>query len=90
MVRNCTKNVLILVFGTVVARRNNETFSLSCASVNSFNNVNEFLFIIHCPIDLKVIILKNNLVIITCSQVNHDVSVSVEKHECTWIIYFIH
>lgn len=49
--------------------------------VNCLHNINEFLFVIHGPV---------NFVVISRPQINHDMLVAKEKHNCAWIIEFVH
>ena len=72
---------LISVLCRVVLRRYHKTTALARSRVHNLHDVDEFLFIVHGPVDL---------VVIARSQVNHDVLISEEKHYCARIIKLIH
>lgn len=71
---------LVAIFGTVVFWRNYKTSPFPGTTINSFNNVNHFLFVFQSPVDL---------VVVTSSQINHDMFVSEEKHDGARIVQFI-
>ena len=45
------------------------------------NQVYHFLLIIQSPV---------NLIVVTCSQIDHNMFITEEEHHSTWIIQFIH
>ena len=71
---------LISVLCRVVLRRYHKTSALALR-VHDLHDIDEFLFIVHGPVDL---------VVVARSQVNHDVLISEEKHYCARIIKLIH
>lgn len=73
--------VSVAIFGRIVFWRHNQTSSLSCSAVNSLDNVDHLLLVLHCPVDL---------VVVASSQVNHDVLVAEEEHNSAGIVKLIH
>lgn len=65
---------LILQLSAVVSRSVNETSPLPGTAVHNFNDVNQILRVCHW---------ESDLVVIPSSHINHDVLISVEKHDCT-------
>ena len=66
------KKKSISVFCRIILWRHHQTSSFSCSSVNSFNNVYHLLLVLHRPVDL---------VVVTSSQINHDVFVPEKEHQ---------
>ena len=60
---------LVSVFGWVILGRHDQTSSLPGSPVDSLHDVNQLLLVLHGPVDL---------VIVTSSQVDHDVFVSID------------
>lgn len=58
---------LISVFRRIILGRHHQTPSFSGSSIHRFYNVNHLLFVLHGPVDL---------VVVSGSQINHDVFVS--------------
>lgn len=67
--------------GRIIFWRNDETSTFGRPPVDSLDNINEFLFVRYSPVDL---------IVVTRSQVDHDMFISVEEHECTIIVQFVH
>jgi hypothetical protein len=55
---------LVLVLCRVVLRRDDEAAPLPCATVHRLNDIDHLLFVWNGPVDL---------VVVTCSQIDHDV-----------------
>lgn len=72
---------LIPVTGGVIFGRYDKTTALRGSAVNSFNDVNQLLFVIHCPV---------YLVVITSSEINHDMFVTIEEHDGARIVQLVH
>ncbi len=72
---------LVSVFRGVVFGGDNETPPLPSTSVYSLNNVHHLLWIFQCPV---------NLVVVTSSQIDHDVFITIEEHDCTWVVELVH
>ena len=72
---------LVSIFRGIIFWRHDQTSSFPRPPVHSLYNINEFLHILHCPV---------NLIVVTRSQINHNVLISVEEHTSAWIIQFIH
>lgn len=62
----------VLIPSRVVLWTDDETSTFGRPSIDDFNDIDEFLFIFNSPIDL---------VVISRSQIHHDVLVSVEEHD---------
>ena len=62
---------LILILGRIILGRYDETPSLACPPIHHFDNVDKFLFVGQCPIDL---------VVVTRTQIDHDVFVAIKEH----------
>ena len=69
------------MLGRVVFWANNETFTFRCTSVYDLENVNQLLLILQSPY---------HLVIVSCAEVDHDVSVAEEKHDSARVIQLVH
>ena len=69
------------MFGWVVFWRDNQPFPLSCSSVNHFKYIYHILLAGQRPV---------HLIVISCSKVNHNMSISEEKHSGARIIELIH
>lgn len=76
-----TTMVLVSVFCGIILWRHYKTSALSCASIDCLNNVYELLHILHCPVDF---------VVVTCSQVNHDMFITVEEHARAGVVQLVH
>jgi len=74
-------NTLVLVSGGIILGRDHETASFGSPSVYRFNYVDKLLLIIHGPVDL---------IVISSSQVNHDMLITIEKHDSARIIQLVH
>lgn len=61
--------------------RNYKTPPFPCSTVHNFNNVNELLLVVHGPVDL---------VVVSSTQINHDMLIPEEKHDSAWVIQLIH
>ena len=55
--------------------------TFSSASINSLDNINEFLGVFERPIDF---------IVVSRAQIDHDVLISVEKHNGTWVVKLVH
>ena len=62
---------LVLIFCRVILRWDDQTPSLSCPSIDHFDNVDKFLFVRQGPIDF---------VVVSGSEINHNVFVSIKEH----------
>jgi len=69
------------VLGRVIFGTDDQTLALACPSVNTFKNVNKFLFIFQSPC---------HLVVVSSAEVDHDVSVSKKEHHCHLVVQFVH
>ena len=71
----------IFVLRRVVLRRDDKTLSFTRSSVHNLQYVYQLLLVIQSP---------NHLIIVSSSEVYHDVSISEEEHDCARIIQFVH
>lgn len=71
---------LVFILGGIIFGTYNQSSSLACASVNCLNNIDHFLLVIEGPIDL---------VVVARTKINHDVSVTKEKHDRAGIVQLI-
>jgi hypothetical protein len=62
---------LVLVLGRIVLGRDHQPPALSRPAIDHFDNVNHFLFVRQRPIDF---------VVVSGSEIDHDVFVSVKEH----------
>ena len=72
---------LILILGTIILWRNDQTSPFLCASIHSLNNIDHLLLILQSPV---------NLIIITGPQIDHDMFIPEKEHDCARIVKFIH
>lgn len=72
---------LVAVSCGIVFGANNKTASLGCATVHSLDEINHFLLAVDGPVDF---------VIIACAKIDHNMLVSVEKHNSARIIELVH
>ena len=68
---------LVAVSCGIVFGANNKTASLGCATVHSLDEINHFLLAVDSPVDF---------VIVACAKIDHNMLVSVEKHNSARII----
>ena len=73
--------LLVAVSCGVVFGANNETASLGRAAVHCLDEINHFLLAVDGPVDF---------VIIACAKIDHNMLVSVEKHNSARIIELVH
>jgi len=73
--------ILVSVLGRIVLGGHDQTSALPGAPVDSFNDVNQLLFILHGPVDL---------VVVTSAQINHDVLVAEKEHARARIVQLVH
>ena len=71
----------IAIFCRIVFRGNDKTTALARPTEQGFHNVDKLLLVFHGPV---------NFVVVTRSQINHDVLVTVEEHYSAWIIQLVH
>ena len=71
----------IFILGRIVLGTDHQSSSFPCSSINRFYQINHFLLIFHCPI---------NLIVVSRPQIDHYVFVSVKKHDCARIVYLVH
>ena len=71
----------VSVFCRVIFWGNDKTATFASSSVDSFYDINELLLVLNGPVDF---------VVVTCSQVNHYVLVSVKEHYCAGVVQFVH
>ena len=71
----------IFVLCRVVLRGDDKTLTFTCASIDDFEYVNQLLFIIQSPY---------HFIVVSSSEVDHDVSVSEEEHDRACVIQFVH
>ena len=71
---------LVAVFGRVVFGRDHQSPALPRTAIHGLNNVNELVRVIERPIDF---------VVISRSEINHDVLVSEEEHDRARIIQLV-
>lgn len=72
---------LVAVSCGIVFGANNKTASLGCATVHSLDEINHFLLAVDGPVDF---------VIVACAKIDHNMLVSVEKHNSARIIELVH
>lgn len=72
---------LILLSSGVIFGADDEASTLTCASVDDFHDINEFLTLCNGPVDL---------VIVAGTKVDHDMLVAVEKHGGARVVQFVH
>lgn len=72
---------LVPVFCRIVFRGYNKSSSFPSSPVNGFDDINELLLVGQGKVDL---------VVITCSQINLHVFVSVEKHHGNGVVELVH
>jgi len=72
---------LVSVFGGVVLGRDNQTSALPRTTVDGLHNVDQLLFILHGPVDF---------VVVSSSQIDHDVLVPKEEHYSTGVVQLVH
>lgn len=72
--------MLVAIFRGIVFRGDDQTATFASATIDRFDNVDEFLSIFQSPTDL---------IVITSAQIDHDVFISVEEHHCTRIVQFV-
>ena len=71
----------VSVLGRIIFGGYDKTAAFARTSVHSFYDVDEFLLVLNGPV---------YFVVVTRSQVNHYVFVSVEEHDSAWIIELVH
>ena len=71
----------IFVLRRVVLRGDDKTLSFTRSSVHNLQYVYQLLLVIQSP---------NHLIIVSGSEVYHDVSISEEEHDRARIIQFVH
>lgn len=71
----------IAIFGGVVFGRHHQTPPFPCAPVHRLHDINHLLFIIYRPVDL---------IVVTCTQINHYVLVPKEVHHRARVVQLVH
>lgn len=71
---------LVAVLCGVVFRRDDQTAALASTSVHRLDDVNHFLLVLQWPVDF---------VIVSRPQIDHDVFVAEEEHDCARVVQFI-
>lgn len=72
---------LISVARRVIFWGDDQTATLGCTSIDSFDNVDQLLLVVHCPI---------YLIVVTSAKIDHNMFVPIKEHHCTWVIQLIH
>ena len=72
---------LVLVLCRVILGRNDQTTTLTSATENGLDNVDQLLFALQCPVDL---------VVVSCAQIHHDVLVAEEEHGRARVVQLVH
>ena len=72
---------LVTVLGGVIFGSDDETTSLPGSTVDGLNNVDELLLVLESPVDL---------VVVTGSEINHDVLVPEEEHHRGRVVELVH
>lgn len=73
--------ILITIFGGVILRGDDQTPPLSRSSIHSFHNVDELLLVFQSPIDL---------VVISRTEIDHNMFIAEEKHYRARVIQLVH
>ena len=73
--------VSVAVLCAVVFRRYDQPSPFPRSAINSFDYINHLLLVIECPIDL---------IVVTGTQVHHNVLVSEEEHHRAGIVQLVH
>ena len=71
----------IFVLRRVILWGDDKTLSFTRSSIHNLQYIYQLLLVIQSP---------NHLIIVSCSEVYHDVSISEEEHDCACIIQFVH
>ncbi len=69
------------MFCAEIFGRDDKTFTFSGTTVNNFKDVDKVLFVLKWP---------SHFVVVSSSEINHNMSVPEEKHYCAGIIQLIH
>lgn len=76
-----TTAISITVLGRVILGCNHKTSSLARSSVHCFDYIYKLLLVVENPVDL---------VVVSCSQVDHDMLVPEKEHHRTRIVQLVH
>lgn len=72
--------ILVAIFCGIILRANNQTTALTSTPIHRFNDINHFLFVFQWPIDF---------IVVTRSQINHNVLVPEKEHNGARIVQLV-
>lgn len=75
-----TWNTSVSVFCRIIFGGYDETTAFTGPSIYRLDDVDHFLFILNCPVDL---------VVVTCSQIYHNMLIPEEKHGSAGIVQLV-
>jgi hypothetical protein len=72
---------LIKPLGRIIFRTDRQPLPLTRRFIRDLHNIHQLLLILNCKVDL---------VIIARAEIDLDVLVAPEKHDCAWVVDFVH